>query len=113
MEGTVGMEPVTIGVIGVGQMGSVHARSMAQLDEVRVVAVAVEVIKAFARVVRARDESLLVATGNDGRRAVELANAILLASCTRRQVALPLNRRRYARLLGQLQRGMARLDGAG
>jgi predicted dehydrogenase len=73
----------------------------------------VEVIKAFARAVRARDESLLVATGDDGRRAVELANAILLASCTRRQVALPLNRRRYVRLLGQLQRGMATLDGAG
>jgi predicted dehydrogenase len=73
----------------------------------------VEVIKAFARAVRVRDESLLVATGDDGRRAVELANAILLASCTRHQVALPLNRRRYARLLGQLQRGMVTLDGAG
>jgi len=35
-----GVEPVTFGVIGVGQMGSVHARTMAQLDEVRVVAVA-------------------------------------------------------------------------
>ena len=40
MERTVGMEPITIGVIGVGQMGSAHALNMAQLDEVRVVAVA-------------------------------------------------------------------------
>jgi predicted dehydrogenase len=72
-----------------------------------------EVIKAFARAVRAHDESLLVATGEDGRRAVELANAILLASCTRREVSLPLNRPRYARLLRQLQRGTVTLDGAG
>jgi predicted dehydrogenase len=72
-----------------------------------------EVIKAFARAVRAHDESLLVATGEDGRRAVELANAILLASCTRREVSLPLNRRRYARLLRQLQRGTVTLDGSG
>jgi predicted dehydrogenase len=71
-----------------------------------------EVIKAFARAVRAHDASLLVATGDDGRRAVELANAILLASCTRREVTLPLNRRRYAHLLRQLQRGTVTLDGA-
>jgi predicted dehydrogenase len=72
-----------------------------------------EVIKAFARAVRAHDESLLVATGDDGRRAIELANAIVLASCTGRRVALPLQRQRYARLLRQLQRGKATLDGAG
>jgi predicted dehydrogenase len=72
-----------------------------------------EVIKAFARAVRAQDESLLVATGEDGRRAVELANAIVLASCTRREVSLPLRRRRYARLLGRLQRGTVTLDGTG
>jgi predicted homoserine dehydrogenase-like protein len=34
------VEPLNLGVIGVGQMGSVHAQQMAQLDEVRVVAVA-------------------------------------------------------------------------
>jgi predicted dehydrogenase len=73
----------------------------------------VEVVKAFARAVRAGDERLLVASGEDGRRAVELANAILLAGCTRRQVTLPLNRRRYARLLCQLQRRTATLDGTG
>jgi predicted dehydrogenase len=33
-------EPVSIGVIGVGPMGSLHARQMAQPDEVYVVAVA-------------------------------------------------------------------------
>jgi predicted dehydrogenase len=71
-----------------------------------------EVIKAFARAVRAHDESLLVATGEDGRRAVELANAIMLASCTRHEVALPLHRPRYARLWRQLQRGAVVLDGA-
>ena len=72
-----------------------------------------EVIKAFAWAVRAHDESLLVATGEDGRRAVELANAIVLASCTRREVSLPLNRRRYTRLLRQLQRGTVTLEGSG
>src|SRR5512133_1715839 len=34
------VEPLNLGVIGVGQMGSVHARQMAELDEVRVIAVA-------------------------------------------------------------------------
>jgi predicted dehydrogenase len=72
-----------------------------------------EVVKAFARAVQAQDESLLVATGDDGRRAVEFANAILLASYSRCQVALPLNRRRYARLLRRLQRGRATLGGQG
>jgi hypothetical protein len=60
--------------------------------------------------VQAQDESLLVATGDDGRRAVEFANAILLASYSRRQVGLPLNRRRYTRLLRRLQCGRATLD---
>jgi predicted dehydrogenase len=71
-----------------------------------------EVVKAFARAVRAHDASLLVASGEDGRRAIEVANAILLASYTRSQVALPLNRRRFARLLSQLQRGTATLHQA-
>jgi predicted dehydrogenase len=73
----------------------------------------IEVVKAFARAVRAGDEALLVAGGEDGRRAVELANAVLLAGCTRRQVTLPLNRQRYARLLVQLRRRTARLDDTG
>ena len=72
-----------------------------------------EVVKAFARAVQARDEALLVATGADGRRAVELANAILLASYSRRQVALPLSRPRYTRLWRRLQHGSATLDGPG
>jgi hypothetical protein len=63
-----------------------------------------------ALAVQAQDEALLVANGDDGRRAVEFANAILLASYSRRQVALPLNRRRSTRLLRRLQRGSATLD---
>ena len=72
-----------------------------------------EVVKAFARAVQAQDESLLVASGGDGRRAVEFANAILLASYSRRQVALPLSRPRYTRLWRRLQHGRATLDGPG
>jgi threonine dehydrogenase-like Zn-dependent dehydrogenase len=34
------VEPINIGVIGMGRMGSAHACTMAQLDEVHVVAVA-------------------------------------------------------------------------
>ena len=51
-----------------------------------------EVIRAFARAVRQDDESLLVATGEDGLRSLELANAMLLAGYTRQEVSLPLNR---------------------
>ena len=71
-----------------------------------------EVVKAFARAVRAGNESLLVATGEDGRRALELANAILLAGCAHRQITLPLNRRHYTRLLRRLRRGGVTIDGA-
>jgi predicted dehydrogenase len=49
-EGTIGVEPLKLGVIGVGQMGSAHARAIAALEEVRVVAVA-DVDAARARAV--------------------------------------------------------------
>ena len=39
-EGNIGVEPLKLGMIGVGQMGSAHTRTMAPLEEVRVVAVA-------------------------------------------------------------------------
>ena len=51
-----------------------------------------EVVKAFVRAVRENDESLLVATGQDGLAALELGNAMLLAGYTRREVQLPLDR---------------------
>jgi predicted dehydrogenase len=64
-----------------------------------------EVIRAFARAVRDNDASQMIADGEDGLRALELANAILLAGYTRREVQLPLSRPRYERMLKQLQRG--------
>ncbi len=65
------------------------------------------VIAAFARAVRAGDASLLVADGRAGRAALELANAILLAGYTRREVALPLDSAAFDDMLSQLQAGTA------
>jgi predicted dehydrogenase len=64
-----------------------------------------EVTKAFARAVSSGDASQMIADGEDGLRALELANAILLAGYTRREVELPLSRSRYERMLKQLQKG--------
>lgn len=64
------------------------------------------IIKAFARAVRQNNASLLIATGEDGVRALELANAFLLSGYTRREVSLPLDRAAYDAMLVQLRAGV-------
>jgi len=71
----------------------------------------VKVVAAFARAVRENDASLLVANGRDGLAALELANAILLAGATRREVSLPLARAAFDDLLRALQNGERTLSG--
>jgi predicted dehydrogenase len=64
-----------------------------------------EVTRAFARAIRAGDESLMVANGEDGVRALEIANAMLLAGFTHKEVELPVNRGKFERMLKKLQQG--------
>ncbi|HEX9998585.1 MAG TPA: Gfo/Idh/MocA family oxidoreductase [Abditibacterium sp.] len=63
------------------------------------------VTRAFCRAVRANDASLMVASGRDGIQALELANAILSAGYTRREVKLPLDRSAFDAMLEKLQNG--------
>jgi predicted dehydrogenase len=65
-----------------------------------------EVHRAFANAVRANDPSLLVATGEDGLRALEFGNAVLLAGYTRREVKLPLAAGAFETMLEKLQSGV-------
>ena len=62
----------------------------------------IEVVKAFVRAVRENDSSQLVASGEDGLRSLELANAMLLAGFTRAEVKLPLDRGKFDRMLKKL-----------
>ncbi len=64
-----------------------------------------EVHRAFARAIRENDPSLMIANGEDGLRSLELANSILLAGYTRREVQLPLDRNAFERTLKKLQAG--------
>ena len=64
------------------------------------------VVRAFAQAVRANDPSLMVASGQDGLNTLELANAMLMAGYTRRQVTLPLDRDAYESMLEQLREGV-------
>lgn len=64
-----------------------------------------EVHRAFARAIRENDTSLIIADGEAGVRSLELANAILLAGYTRRQVNLPIDRNAVERMLKKLQGG--------
>ncbi len=66
----------------------------------------VEVTRAFCRAVREGDASLMIAGGRDGVAALELANSILLAGYTHREVTLPLNRGAFDALLERLQSGV-------
>lgn len=58
-----------------------------------------EVVKQFARAIRLGEP--LVATGVDGRNALELANALLLSGFEGRPVQLPLDRADYDRFLAR------------
>ena len=66
-----------------------------------------EVTREFAKAVRAKDPSLMVADGREGLRALEMANAISLAGFTRQEVELPLDRQKFDAMLSQLQAGAA------
>jgi len=72
-----------------------------------------KVVAAFARAVRENDASLMIANGRDGRAALELANAILLAGATRHEVALPLDRAAFDGLMGELRAGERMLRARG
>lgn len=61
-----------------------------------------EVVRQFARAIRLGEP--LIATGEDGRNALELANALLLAGFEGEKVDLPLDRATYDRFLA-LKRG--------
>ena len=65
-----------------------------------------DVTRAFCRAVRANDPSLMVADGRQGVAALELANSILLAGYTRRQVELPVSRAAVDEMLESLQAGV-------
>ena len=65
-----------------------------------------DVTRAFCRAVRANDASLLVADGRDGMKALELANAILLAGYSHREVELPVDRNAVDAMLKNLQAGV-------
>jgi predicted dehydrogenase len=62
----------------------------------------IAVLRRFTRAVRSGREEDLVATGEDGRRALELANAILLASFRDESVSIPVDRAAYDALLTDL-----------
>jgi predicted dehydrogenase len=64
-----------------------------------------KVHQCFAQAIRANDPSLMTASGEDGLRAIEFANAILTAGYTRREVKLPLDPEAFETLLGKLQSG--------
>ncbi len=64
-----------------------------------------EVVRSFARAVRHNDAELMFASGADGLRSLEMANAILLSGRCHDQVELPLDRDRYQHLLHALQNG--------
>jgi predicted dehydrogenase len=49
------------------------------------------------------------ANGPEGRMSLELANAIILSSCLRKPVKLPLNRNAYSALLADLRAGRRKL----
>jgi len=67
-----------------------------------------EVTRAFAKAIRANDESLMVATGEDGVKALEIANAMLMAGFTHKEVKLPLDRSKFEKMLKKLQNGATR-----
>jgi predicted dehydrogenase len=67
----------------------------------------IALLRRFAQAVRSGSESDLVATGEDGRRALELANAMLLSSYRDQTAELPLDRPAYDALLAELKQKAA------
>ena len=64
----------------------------------------IAMVRNFADVVREEGpEEHLYATGEDGRRALELANAMLLSSYRNKTVSVPTDRDAYDTLLGELR----------
>ncbi len=61
-----------------------------------------EIVRAFARAVCHNDASLMFASGEDGLRSLELANAMMLAGQCSHAVELPLDRARYQAMLDEL-----------
>jgi predicted dehydrogenase len=70
----------------------------------------IALLRRFAQAVRSGDERDLVATGEDGRRALELANAMLLAGYRDQTVTIPVDRAAYDALLDDLRRKAAAGD---
>ncbi len=68
------------------------------------------VTRAFCNTIRHNDASLMVASGKEGLQALELANAILSAGYTRREVSLPLDRAAFDAMLEKLQNGVKGAD---
>lgn len=63
----------------------------------------IALLRQFVRAVRSGREADLVATGEDGRRALELANAMLLSGFRDHSVDVPVDRRAYEALLAELR----------
>jgi predicted dehydrogenase len=67
----------------------------------------IALLRGFAQAVRSGSEADLVATGEDGRRALELANAMLLSSFRDQTADIPLDRPAYDTLLEELKQKAA------
>ncbi len=68
------------------------------------------VTRNFCRAIRSGDASQMTASGCEGMQALELANAILIAGYTRREVSLPLDRATFDAMLEKLQNGVKSTD---
>ena len=64
-----------------------------------------EIVRAFAKAVRHNDASQMFASGEDGLKSLELANAMLLSGQCGQAVELPLERARYETMLRALCEG--------
>jgi predicted dehydrogenase len=67
----------------------------------------IALLRQFAQAVRTGHEEDLVASGEDGRNALELANAMLLAAYRDQSVPIPIDRQAYVALLDELKQKAA------
>lgn len=63
----------------------------------------IAVVRRFVQAVRSGTDEGLVASGEDGRRALELANAMLLSALRDRTATIPVDRDAYESLLAELR----------